>query len=317
MHQTRGDPAVTGLLMAGGSGRRMQLSGVKVPKPLVMVGGITLLERNLRAFVRAGVEHVTVSVSRAIPEVVRHVTSRLSSVAQAAGITLNVIEEFEALGNVGAVRLLPPSQRSVIVTFADNVTTLDLRRVADFHSEAGAALTLAVHYEPIQMPYGELALDGDSVIKYHEKPVRELLISSGVSVMSPDAIAAIPRAQPTALGDLHGLMLTNKERVRVQTSGAVGGRERCFGAHPSRGTGGRAPGPARSVGRREHRDGYRCTCGPPRTSALTSHFRRHMDVATVLRNTCGRPSGRARLCRGSQPCGADDYQIRTCLVHVM
>ena len=60
---------VVALIMAGGRGERMRLSGVDLAKPLVPVLGTTLLERNLRALHRHGFEQVVVSVAAGDEEV--------------------------------------------------------------------------------------------------------------------------------------------------------------------------------------------------------------------------------------------------------
>ena len=94
----------------------------------------------------------------------------------------------------------------VLVTYADNLTTLDLRLVLARHRASGAALTLAAHEEPIRLPYGELEVEGGEVVGYREKPEWRPLVCSAVSVLGPAALD-VPRADaPTGLVDLfHGV----------------------------------------------------------------------------------------------------------------
>ena len=53
------------LVMAGGTGERMLASGSRVPKPLVPVLGVPLLERNLWALIRHGIRQIAVLVPSA------------------------------------------------------------------------------------------------------------------------------------------------------------------------------------------------------------------------------------------------------------
>jgi len=101
----------------------------------------------------------------------------------------------------------------VIVTFADNLTTLDLRDVAHRHVNSGAELTLAAHHEPIQMPYGSLVLDGDTVTDYVEKPISTPLIASAVFACSPRALERLPHGQAAGLVDLYRLVRAAGGRV--------------------------------------------------------------------------------------------------------
>jgi NDP-sugar pyrophosphorylase family protein len=203
----------TGLIMAGGRGNRMRASGVAVPKPLVLVNGTTLLERNFYAFVRAEITRVFVSVSDSLPEVGQFVRSRISEVAQAAGVELGVVSESEPLGNIGVAGTLVGAPSPLVVTYSDNLTTLDLRRVLRRHHETGADLTLAAHYEQLQMPYGELLVKGDDVLEYAEKPVRRPLIASAISVLSSSARTSLPRGRPSGMVDLFNAVCSRGGRV--------------------------------------------------------------------------------------------------------
>jgi NDP-sugar pyrophosphorylase family protein len=50
-------------ILAAGDGSRLARAGIATPKPLVKVGGITLIERTMRALVEAGVEEISFIVN--------------------------------------------------------------------------------------------------------------------------------------------------------------------------------------------------------------------------------------------------------------
>lgn len=52
-----------GGIIAAGDGRRLRDAGIAVPKPLVTVAGVPLLESVIRNFVAAGVEHIVIIVN--------------------------------------------------------------------------------------------------------------------------------------------------------------------------------------------------------------------------------------------------------------
>jgi NDP-sugar pyrophosphorylase family protein len=190
------------LLMAGGRGERMRASGVLVPKPLVEVAGATVLERNLVALLRAGLREIVVSAPAAEPEIGAVTLERGRALCEAAGVGLSLLVEDEPLGNIGCARQLAGRTDEVLVTYADNLTTLDLRLVLAHHRTSGAALTLAAHEEPLRLPYGELEVVRGEVVAYREKPEWRPLVCSAVSVLGPAALE-VPRADaPTGLVDL-------------------------------------------------------------------------------------------------------------------
>lgn len=198
MHES---DSIIGLIMAGGLGERMRRSGQKVPKPMVPVLGAPLIERNLLALLRAGIRETAVVVAADGP-VAAGVTAwarrRGSVLAEAGGGRLRLIVEPQPMGNAGAMTLLRPGGAHVLLVFADNLTALDLRSLADEHLAGQADLTLAVHEETFRIPYGVAEVAGGRIKNYHEKPDLTFLIGSGVAIAGPGAVAAFESRRPPA-----------------------------------------------------------------------------------------------------------------------
>jgi NDP-sugar pyrophosphorylase family protein len=188
--------------MAGGGGQRMRASGVMLPKPLVPVAGVPLIEWNLRALLLHGLEQVVVAVPGDESAIAGFVRERLVPQAAAAGASMRVLTEATPLGNIGCAGLLRDTG-DVLVVFADNITALDLRALLAHHLAGEAVMTLASHDEPFQLPYGRIELAGDDrVLAYFEKPELALTVSSGTAVLSPAATALLPVDRPTGMADL-------------------------------------------------------------------------------------------------------------------
>src|SRR5262247_925581 len=124
--------------MAGGRGRRMQRStGSRTPKPLVRVGGVPLLERNLYMLLRAGVTRLVVAVPAHAPELCRFAETRCVQIGRALGAEVEVLVEESPLGTIGAAALVAaPAEASLLVVNADNLTDLDLGLLAARHQRA-------------------------------------------------------------------------------------------------------------------------------------------------------------------------------------
>lgn len=166
------------LVMAGGAGSRMSRSGVHTPKPLVQVAGRPLIEWNLLALRRHGVDEVVVSVSEE--------AASIRAWVRAQG--LPELVETAPLGNIGAAGELLASCERLLVVFADNLTDLDLGALLEAHR---GALTLATHQHPVPVDYGVLELSGQRVTAYREKPTLQVTVSSGLYVLGPPAMQAI------------------------------------------------------------------------------------------------------------------------------
>ena len=208
----------TALVMAGGRSERMRRSHGPTIKPLVTVAGVPLLERNLHALLRAGIDDIHVVVpARSEPELMDWVRTRGAMLVRAAGARLEIHEESVPRGNIGGCGDLHGKADPLLVVFADNLTTLDLRALLDEHDRGGSVLTLATHEEPFKMSFGEVVAEGDWVTGYREKPEKKFLISSGISVLGAAALAILAEQgqQPVGLSDLFRLVFERGFPVRA------------------------------------------------------------------------------------------------------
>jgi len=231
------------LLMAGGSGERMRASGVELPKPLVPVGGVPLIERNLHQLLRHGLSDIVVAVPAAQPLVGDFVRDRLRPLAAERGARLEVLTETTPLGNIGCAGLLRDVADPLLTVYADNLTTLDLRAILAHHADTGAALTLAAHDEPFRLPYGRLEIADGRVTAYREKPTLAVTVCSAVTVLGPTAMAVLPTDRPTGLVGLTGELLRRGESVSafrhtapwvdVNDAAALARAEALVAAHPA------------------------------------------------------------------------------------
>jgi NDP-sugar pyrophosphorylase family protein len=169
----------TAVIMAGGRGERMARSGVDVPKPLVRIAGVSLVEWNLRLLLRSGVDRRLVSVAAGDVEV-RGGRHPLRAIGDQVGVAVDELVEEGPLGSIGAVRLLGVPVDPVLVVYADNLTGIDLRRLYDDHLAGDADLTLGA---PRALRHAVRRADSRSrrpraPRPLHEKPTYRLLVSA-------------------------------------------------------------------------------------------------------------------------------------------
>jgi dTDP-glucose pyrophosphorylase/ADP-ribose pyrophosphatase YjhB (NUDIX family) len=196
--------------------RRLAPALAAVPKPLVPIRGVPLLERNLVALLRAGAREIAVAVPAARPEIERFVGARGGEVARATGARIVCLREERPLGSAGAVAALRDRDAAVLVVNADNLSSLDLADLVQDHLRSGAALTIALHEEPFLMPFGQLSVEaGRRVVGYLEKPRWSFPIASGAYVLSPEAIRAVAPGEALAMDALVARLLDAGAPVRA------------------------------------------------------------------------------------------------------
>jgi dTDP-glucose pyrophosphorylase len=184
------------IIMAGGRGSRMRESGYTEPKPLVRIGGVPLIERNLFALLRHNFQRISVAVAADAEQLHAWLLARGTALAGATGAHLRVVEESIPLGSIGAAALAGDNVRELLVVFADNLTALDLRALVEHHRRGNAAMTMAVHEHPFRIPFGVPEIRGNQVIAFREKPTFPVLVCSGVYVLGREALDLLPRGEP-------------------------------------------------------------------------------------------------------------------------
>ncbi len=208
---------VHGVLQAGGQGSRLRPVSRKIPKPLVKVGGVAMVERLLRQFVHCGVEHISIITGYGGDQVEAHL-QQLQELP--AAVHLDFIRETEPMGNIGTLGQLASVTEPVLLAFGDLVTDLDFAELVERHRQLGAHVTLTSHYETHRLQLGELLVEDQTVIGYQEKPLKAFLICSGIAVFEPEVLRLLKAGQPTGISDLIQAAIDQGLRVNHWTHGA-------------------------------------------------------------------------------------------------
>jgi NDP-mannose synthase len=207
------------LVMAGGLGERMRRSlhgeEANVPKPLLPVRGVPLLERCLLAVLRARVREIVVTTPALLPEVAQFVRSRGRDLARAAGASLVVWEEAAPLGTIGAAAGLRGQAEAVLVVNADNLTALRLDGLLDDHESRRPAMSIAAHKQTLVIPFGSVVAEEGRITRYLEKPAFEVPISSGTYVLGPAALDALAPERRASVPRLVERLLAIGAEVRA------------------------------------------------------------------------------------------------------
>lgn len=192
---------IRAVILAGGKGTRLAPYTTVLPKPLMPLDGMPILEIVLRQLKAHGVEAVTLTVGYLAPLIRAYLDQ--SSLCQMLNLTYH--HEASPLGTAGALATVEDLNDTFIAMNGDILTTLDYSALVRFHKEQGATLTVAVTKKRIQVELGILQLDEDAcIVGYDEKPVKEYPASMGIYVYEPRALSFI---EPNAYLDLPTLVL--------------------------------------------------------------------------------------------------------------
>ncbi|MCC6956482.1 MAG: NTP transferase domain-containing protein [Anaerolineales bacterium] len=199
------------IILAGGKGARLAPYTRILPKPLMPIGDMPILEILLRQMHNAGVRHVTLTVGY-LGELLRAFFQDGSRL----GLQIDYSFEEQPLGTAGPLALVADRlDDTFLVTNGDVLTTLDLCALVDDHRRSGAAATIASHARNVKIDLGVLEFDGDQRLKgYIEKPTYNFFVSMGIYVFEPRVLDYIPRNQYLDFPDLVLKLIAGGEQVR-------------------------------------------------------------------------------------------------------
>lgn len=197
------------VILAGGQGTRLRPFTETVPKPMLKVAGRPIIERLVLHFMSHGVRKIFISVNYLAHLIEDHFAS-----GERFGCEIEYLREEEPLGTGGPLSLLPqPIDSPVIVANGDLVTQCDLGKLLSFHEAGGYFATFGVRPYNFEIPFGVARVDGDRLVEIVEKPMESRLINAGIYVLSPAAVAMVPKGVHFPITDLFARCLAEGHRV--------------------------------------------------------------------------------------------------------
>ena len=183
------------VILVGGFGTRLRPLTLSVPKPLLPVGNVPIVERIIASLEQAGVTRAVLALGfkpepflAAFPD------------GRCGGVKLEYAVEPHPLDTAGAIAFAARHagiSSTFVVANGDILTSLDVSRVVDFHRSSGAEGTL--HLVPVDDPsqFGVVETDPSGrVLRFVEKPApgetTSRSVNAGTYVLEPSVIERVP-----------------------------------------------------------------------------------------------------------------------------
>ena len=197
------------VILAGGKGTRLTPYTKVLPKPLMPIGDMPILEILLRQLKRANFNEVVLTVGH-----MAHLLESFFQDGERLGLRIKYSFEEQPLGTAGPLSLVQGLDDTFLVANGDILTTLDSRNLLEFHRRSKAIATIATHTRQVRVDLGVIQFDGDQrVVGYQEKPTYNLQVSMGIYVFEPEVLRYIPHNQYLDFPDLVLKLIAAGERV--------------------------------------------------------------------------------------------------------
>jgi dTDP-glucose pyrophosphorylase len=195
----RGEPlGIPVVVMAGGRGSRLEPYTKVLPKPLLPIGEVPIVELIIDRFVQHGCTDVYLTVNH----MANLIKAYFKDVERDYEVTF--IDEPEPLGTAGSLAMLSGAIESTLfVTNCDILIEAEYADVLRFHRDSGNQITVVGSLKHFTIPYGvcEIAAGG-RLTGMSEKPSYDYIVSTGMYVMEPGVLDDIPSGQRFHMTDL-------------------------------------------------------------------------------------------------------------------
>ena len=199
------------VIMAGGSGTRLEPFTKVLPKPLIPVGEKPVIDHIIDRFRAYGVCEFYLTI--------HHMSKILRAYFEekCPDYSIGFAEEDEPRGTAGSLTLLKDKlDKPFFVSNCDIIIEADYTDIYRFHTKNSYDITLVASAKQFNISYGICELNGSGSLKrIREKPEYNYLVNTGLYVLNPDVIGLIPDDKLFHITHLMEKVIKNKGAIGV------------------------------------------------------------------------------------------------------
>lgn len=187
-----------GIILSGGWGTRLRPLTCTIPKTLIPVCNIPVIERQMLLLKKAGVSEIVLAVSVMAEDLKAYFKD-----GEKLALKIHYTNEESPMGTAGAIKLAENYLKddNFFMLNGDVILDFDFSKMLNFHEEKGATGTIASKIVDDPSRYGVLIADVSGKIeKFLEKAeyvppedgIVPMPINAGVYVLEPEVLDLIP-----------------------------------------------------------------------------------------------------------------------------
>ena len=185
------------VILAGGKGLRLKPFTTNIPKPLVPIDDMPILEIVLRQLKKHGFTEIVLAVNH-----LAELIMAFFGDGRKLGLKIKYSIEDRPLGTAGPLSIIDHLRSNFLVMNGDLLTTINYRHLFDYHIKKKSDITISTYKKHVNIDLGVLEIKNDVFINYIEKPTYAFNVSMGIYVMRKSVLQFIGRNQKMDLPDL-------------------------------------------------------------------------------------------------------------------
>jgi NDP-sugar pyrophosphorylase family protein len=197
------------IIMAGGKGARLRPYTAVLPKPLMPIGELPILEVVIRQLRKYGFNRIILTVGHQA-ELFR----AFFGTGEKWGLSIEYFVEDKPLGTTGALKYIDGLEDHFLLMNGDILTDIKYSVLMDEHKASGSKMTIAVHDRTQNIDYGVIEYDDDHILTlFREKPSFQYHVSMGIYMICRDIVSLMPQNEYFDFPDLVWMLLDKKVKI--------------------------------------------------------------------------------------------------------
>ena len=197
------------VIMAGGKGTRISSIASDIPKPMIKIDGMPVLEREIYSLRNQGFKDIIITVGHLGQIIIDYFGDghKLSPITNSEfGVNIEYYYENRPLGNAGALyEIKEKLTEDFLLINGDVIFDIDLNRFINYHQEHKNLATILTH--PNNHPYdsGLIIANKDNIVQnwLAKEDVRPIYyknrVNAGIHILSPKLLIKRPPAEKVDL----------------------------------------------------------------------------------------------------------------------
>ena len=188
------------IILAGGRGNRLRPITDYVPKPLIPIKNIPIIEWQIKYLKKFGISEIIVCSGYKTEMIENYLKNKK------LGIKITFSIEDKPLGTGGAIKKASKKikDKSFLVMNGDIITNIDLKKMMEKENSIAS-----IH---LKTKFGILQTDGNKIIKFDEKKeIKNIWMNAGIYHLNKESIKELPN-----VGDIEKTLFPDyakKEKV--------------------------------------------------------------------------------------------------------
>lgn len=196
------------VILAGGRGERLKPYTLSIPKPLLPIDDVPILEVILRQLKHFGIKDVVLSVNYLSDLIYAFFRN-----GEKLDMNISYSKEDKPLGTAGPIAMIDELEDTFLVMNGDLLTTINYTDFINFHKENNNILSVATFRKEVNIDLGVINSENGVLKDYVEKPTYNFDVSMGIYIFNKEVLEFIPRNERMDLPELIMILKNSSKKV--------------------------------------------------------------------------------------------------------